>query len=143
MSNLRHIVTRSVNPVTVRFAGRVPGFAVLTHAGRSTGRTYRTPVNVFRRDGRFVFVLTYGSEAQWVQNVLAEGGCRIRTRGRAIELRDPELVVDPQRRLAPAPVRFIGRLGRVTEFLVMRVAKPETGTVRSPLPRPPRSTPAE
>ena len=29
----------------------------------------------------YVFVLTYGSDAQWVKNVIAAGGCSIRIRG--------------------------------------------------------------
>lgn len=43
-------------------------------------------------------------------------------RGRDVRLTDPELIVDPDRRLVPQPVRaFLGLL-RVTEFLRMRVA---------------------
>jgi hypothetical protein len=31
------------NRVTRRFAGRMPGFAIVTHVGRRSGRVYRTP----------------------------------------------------------------------------------------------------
>ena len=34
--------------ITSRFAARLPGFGILTHVGRKSGRIYRTPVNVFR-----------------------------------------------------------------------------------------------
>jgi hypothetical protein len=37
------------NRVTSRFADRLPGFGILTHVGRKSGRVYRTPVNVFER----------------------------------------------------------------------------------------------
>ena len=36
------------NRITSRFAARLPGFGILTHVGRKSGRIYRTPVNVFR-----------------------------------------------------------------------------------------------
>jgi hypothetical protein len=37
------------NRITSRFAARLPGFGILTHVGRKSGRVYRTPVNVFSR----------------------------------------------------------------------------------------------
>src|SRR5215471_14576762 len=117
---LRHFVTRFVNPLTRLFAGRAPGFGILTCRGRTSGRMYSTPINVFRRGDDYIFVLTYGSDTEWVKNVLAAGGCRILTRGRNVRLTRPEVIVDPTRSLVPAPIRFIGRLGNVTEFLWMQ-----------------------
>ena len=70
-------------------------------------------------------MLTYGSDAEWVKNVLAAGGCGIRTRGRDVRLTHPEVIVDPSRSLVPAPIRFIGRLGNVTEFVRMRADPPQ------------------
>jgi deazaflavin-dependent oxidoreductase (nitroreductase family) len=121
---IRHVATRFVNPITRLFAGCVPGFGILTYRGRTTGRLYHTPVNVFRRGDQYVFVLTYGSDAQWVKNVLAAGGCRLRNRGHDVELVRPELVVDPTRSLVPAPIRFVARIGNVSEFLRMRALGP-------------------
>jgi hypothetical protein len=34
------------NRITSRFADRLPGFGILTHVGRKSGRVYLTPVNV-------------------------------------------------------------------------------------------------
>src|SRR3954453_7783462 len=62
MWRFRRVAGRYVNPVTRRVAGKLPAFGVLTHRGRKTGRTYRTPVNVFRRGDLYVFFLTYGSQ---------------------------------------------------------------------------------
>jgi hypothetical protein len=56
-----HVTNRVSRP----FAGRLPGFAVVTHVGRRSGRTYQTPVNMFRDDERYVFALTYGADSQW------------------------------------------------------------------------------
>ncbi len=122
MHGLRPYANRFVNPVTRHVAGWLPGFAIMTYRGRKTGRVYHTPINIFRRHGAYVVFLTYGSQAQWVQNVLAQGGCEMRRLGRDVRLVDPELIVDPTRSLVPLPIRFVGRIGRVTEFLRLRPA---------------------
>ena len=108
------------NHVTGPFAGRLPGFAVVTHVGRRSGTAYHTPVNVFRDGNRFVFALTYGPDADWVRNVLAAGRCEIRTRGRTVALVDPAVFTDSARRPVPIPARWILRLVDVDEFLVLR-----------------------
>jgi deazaflavin-dependent oxidoreductase (nitroreductase family) len=95
---------------------------VLTHVGRTTGRTYRTPINLFRRGDECLVFLTYGSDVQWVKNVLAAGRCSVETRGRVVELIDPELIDDPQLRPAPLHIRFVERrIAGVTRYLRMRV----------------------
>jgi deazaflavin-dependent oxidoreductase (nitroreductase family) len=143
LSPLRHMVTRFVNPVTRTFAGRVPGFGIVTHRGLRTGRLYRTPINAFRDGDGYLFVLTYGSDAAWVRNVMAAGRCSLRTRGRDVPLAEPQLIVDPTRRLMPAPIRFVGRIDRVTEFLRMRVATPSAPDPNASdgSPSPPRRSP--
>ena len=89
-------------------------------------------MNVFRHEGAWIFALTYGSDVDWVRNVLAAGECSITTRGRLVRLADPGLIVDPSRRLVPQPVRtFLGLL-RVSEFLRMR-ERPMTSAT-APLP---------
>ena len=119
---LRPYTTRFFNPVSRSFAGHLPGFAILVYVGRRSGRTYRTPLNVFRHDDDYVFALTYGSDVQWVKNVMATGGCELVTMGRTVRLTDPRLFVDPKQRLMPFPVRPFLRLMHVTEFLSMRPA---------------------
>ena|SRR5207247_2665871 len=119
---LRPFTVRVFNPFARVFAGWLPGFGVLTYVGRKTGRRYRTPVNVFRRGELYIFALTYGSQVQWIKNVLAAGECEIRTRGHNIRLVRPEVFIDPSRRLMPRIVRAILSLNRVSEFLRMRRA---------------------
>ena len=114
--------TLFVNPLTRLFAGRVPGFGILSYIGRRSGRAYRTPVNVFRDGADFVFALTYGSEAQWVRNVLAAGACDLLVHGEDVRLTSPVLFVDTSRHLMPTPVRQFLGLMRVTEFLRMTPA---------------------
>jgi deazaflavin-dependent oxidoreductase (nitroreductase family) len=64
------------NRITSLFAGWLPGFGILTHMGRKSGKVYRTPVNVFRAPNEFIIALTYSSQCEWVKNVLAAGGLR-------------------------------------------------------------------
>jgi deazaflavin-dependent oxidoreductase (nitroreductase family) len=114
---------RVTNRLTGHVAGWMPGFAIVTHIGRRSGQTYRTPVNVFRDRERYLFALTYGTESDWVRNVLAAGRCELRTRRRSVELVGPERFTDPTRRLAPLPARWILGLLSVNEFLAMTPSK--------------------
>jgi deazaflavin-dependent oxidoreductase (nitroreductase family) len=122
MWRFRPVSIHLINPVARLFAARLPGFGLLTYRGRTTGRTYHLPINVFRRGEHYIFVLTYGSESQWVKNILAAGGCQIRVRGRDVSLVEPELLTNPSWDLVPLVVRLIERPAGVTSFLRMRVA---------------------
>jgi deazaflavin-dependent oxidoreductase (nitroreductase family) len=125
MWRFRHIATRFVDPVLRPIAGWLPAFGIVTHVGRTTGRVYRTPVNVFRRGDACLFFLTYGSDVQWVKNIVAAGTCSLRTGGKDIDLTDPEVITDPELRPAPPVARFIERrVAGVTEYLRMRIAPP-------------------
>ena len=128
MRFLRPFTARVINPLTRLVAGWLPGFAILSHVGRTSGRTYRIPINVFRRGDRYLFALTYGSDVDWVKNVRAAGGCLLRTRGRDVRLVEPELIVDPELRLLPWPVGpLLRRLDRVTEIMRLRAAERTAG----------------
>ena len=121
---LRPFTTRVINPLTRLVAGRLPGFAIVVHVGRKSGSVYRAPVNVFRSAPDFVVALTYGSDVNWVRNVLAAGGCALEANGRQVRLTDPRIVVDPSRTLMPFPVRQFLGLMRVSEFLLLRPEEP-------------------
>jgi deazaflavin-dependent oxidoreductase (nitroreductase family) len=110
---------RFTNHVTRHIAGWVPGFALLEHVGRRSGRLYETPVNVFRAQEHHLLALTYG-HSDWVKNVLAAGRCVIRTRRRRIDLVEPERFRDPTRHLVPIPARWILKLVDVDEFISLR-----------------------
>ncbi len=75
-----------LNRVTRHIAPWMPGLGVVVHRGRRSGRLYQTPVNVFAAEDGYVLALTYGPDTDWVKNVLAAGGCELRTRGRAVQL---------------------------------------------------------
>ena len=70
-----------LNRLTRFVAPWAPGWAVVIHRGRKSGRTFRTPLWAFARRGGYVIALTYGSDADWVRNVMAAGGCEVRLDG--------------------------------------------------------------
>ena len=109
------------NRITGLFAGWLPGFGILTHIGRKSGKIYRTPVNVFRSGNGLVIALTYSSESEWVKNVLAAGGCQIQTRGKVYELSMPTVVHDPTRRRFPIPVRNVLKLVGANEYMELAI----------------------
>jgi deazaflavin-dependent oxidoreductase (nitroreductase family) len=109
------------NRITSLFAGWFPGFGILTHVGRKSGKIYRTPVNVFRASNGFIIALTYSSQSEWVKNVLAAGGCELKTRGKTYQLSAPKVVRDPTRRRFPIPVRFVLRIVGADEYMELAI----------------------
>jgi deazaflavin-dependent oxidoreductase (nitroreductase family) len=105
------------NRITGLFAGWLPGFGILKHLGRKSGRVYRTPVNVFRASNGFIIALTYGSQSEWVKNVFATGGCELRTRGKRYELSAPKVVRDSTRKRFPFPVRLVLRTVGANDYM--------------------------
>ena len=109
----RRVTNRLLGPL----ATRLPWFGVVIHIGRKSRRQYRTPVNVFRRGDRYIIALTYGSNSDWVCNILADGGCTLETRGQTVHLSRPRLFHDESRRHVPAPVRLVLGIVNVSDFL--------------------------
>jgi deazaflavin-dependent oxidoreductase (nitroreductase family) len=110
------------NRVTSRFAARLPGFGIVTHIGRKSRKLYRTPVNVFRAPDGFLIALTYGRDSEWVQNVLAAGGCELETRGLRYLLSAPTIVHDPTRGRFPLFVRLVLGIIGANDFLQLSTA---------------------
>jgi deazaflavin-dependent oxidoreductase (nitroreductase family) len=134
--NLR-VTNRILGPI----AEHMPGMGIVIHQGRKTNRQYRTPVMVFRapnpapgvsRDvpisssgtatGHFIIALTYGPNSQWVQNVLAHGGCDFESQGRTFHLTDPHLIHDERRTQMPAIVRLALTILNVSDFLELAIS---------------------
>ena len=105
-------------------APRVPGGGNIVHRGRRSGRTYRTPVNVFPTGHGYRFALTYGADTDWVKNVLTAGGCQLETRGRVVRLVAPRLYHDERRRGIRPFERQVLRLLGVADFLTLETAEP-------------------
>lgn len=113
------------NRITGLFAAWLPGFGMLTHVGRKSGRRYRTPINVFRDKDGFAIALTYSQEAEWVKNVLAADGCELETSGTRYRLSSPTIVHDPARRRFPFPARIILGIVGANDYMQLTIKESE------------------
>jgi deazaflavin-dependent oxidoreductase (nitroreductase family) len=99
----RHVT----NPVQRLWAGWLPPFAIVEHVGRRSGKPYRTPVNVFSTtvDGKpgVAILLTYGPDRDWLKNLTAAGGGRMRRNGRSFGIADPHVVTKAEAAPQVAP----------------------------------------
>jgi deazaflavin-dependent oxidoreductase (nitroreductase family) len=119
-----------LNRVTKFIAPWAPGWAVVVHRGRKSGKTFRTPLWAFRRQDGFVIALTYGPEADWVRNVISAGGCELETRRRRYQVGDPRVYRDENATDMPAFIRFmLRRVIKAPEFLSVDVVR-ELATAR-------------
>lgn len=116
-----------LNRVMRHAAPWVPGFGVLVHRGRRSGRVYRTPLQFFRTDTGYVVALTYGPETDWTRNVLAAGEAEIVLRGKHIRVVAPRVYHDPSRRHIRPLERQVLRLLDASDFLALDIA-PEPPT---------------
>jgi deazaflavin-dependent oxidoreductase (nitroreductase family) len=111
-----------LNHLTRHIAAWMPGLGVIVHRGRRSGRCYQTPVNVFSAGNGYVIALTYGPDTDWVKNVVAAGGCELRTRGQTIPLSSPRLFHDQSRSNIHPLQRQVLRILNVADFLSLTPA---------------------
>lgn len=85
---------RSVtNPRVLRTAGTAgEQTSVIQHVGRKSGMTYQTPVDFVPTRTGFLVALPYGTQADWVRNVLAAGSATVVTDGERFEVDGPTIV---------------------------------------------------
>ena len=113
-----------LNPLMLRVAGKRFWYAsVIEHTGRRSGRRLRTPVVADRAGGDIVIPLPYGTEVDWLRNVLAAGQATIVRKGETLSVRSPE-IIDATQALPMVPRdrrRTFERAG-ITRYLLLRVA---------------------
>ena len=119
------------NPIQRQYAWLLPPWVIIVHRGRRSGRTYRTPVNAYRRGNTLAAVILYGEQSDWVRNVLAGGGQVVRG-GRTYELLNPRVVDlrEAAQDAIPAAARTIGRLSQ--KLLVAELSERGPGFGRGP-----------
>ena len=129
LDRVRRFNRAVTNPRVLRTAG-APGASasVVRHVGRTSGRTYETPVGPIPTGDGYLIALPYGPGADWARNVLASGSATLVTEGRTVALERPEVVAtaDVIDEL-PASDRRVLRLFGVDHSLRVRVV-PETGS---------------
>ena len=85
---LAKINKRVFNPKAIR-KGDYP---VITHVGRTSGRSYQTPLDAYPTKTGYVMVARYGRNSDWVRNVLAAETATLRIDGELVSLSSPRLV---------------------------------------------------
>jgi len=82
-----------MNPHQMKTAGTPGAYAsVIRHVGRKTGRSYGTPMEAFATDDGFVIALPYGSDPDWLKNVLASGSATLVHEGGTYRVDRPKLI---------------------------------------------------
>jgi len=100
--------------------GRFRAYSALKHIGRSSGREYITPLSAYPLGDGFVMPLLYGDAAtvDWCRNVMAAGGCVLKTRRQEYVLQKPE-IIPASKALAAYPLllRFVYRAQGIQQFV--------------------------
>jgi deazaflavin-dependent oxidoreductase (nitroreductase family) len=82
-----------LNPVMLRFAGHEHFYAgVIRHTGRRSGRSYATPVVIDPTEDGFILPLPYGTQVDWLRNVLAAGKASVTVGGHTSDVVEPEVI---------------------------------------------------
>jgi deazaflavin-dependent oxidoreductase (nitroreductase family) len=106
LDRIRVINKHFTNKILIHIAGKRSGhFAILTHVGRKSGKTYRIPIIAEPVPGGFVIALTYGKKVDWYENVKASGGCILRWKNKDYKLANPRFI-DQETGLAAFPSIF-------------------------------------
>jgi len=93
-------------------------YSIVRHVGRTSGRAYQNPVSAYPLGDGFVIPVLYGTQSQWVRNVMAAGRFTLRTKGRDYLLERPELIAPAQALAAyPALLRRIMRSQQIQSFV--------------------------
>jgi deazaflavin-dependent oxidoreductase (nitroreductase family) len=122
--------SRSMKPLVLKTAGTPGGPAsVVRHTGRRTGQAYETPVGAVATDDGFVIALPYGSNTDWLQNVLAAGSATIVDSGNTYSVDQPEIVPmdDTQHHFTPGDQR-LHRWFAVDQCLRVRTVSSDAAT---------------
>jgi deazaflavin-dependent oxidoreductase (nitroreductase family) len=89
-----HSLVRRTGWLVVPLAGRrfLPIWLVIRHVGRTSGRTYATPVAGHRTRDGFVIPMPFGPHTQWAKNILAAGSAEMTASGHRYALDQPRLL---------------------------------------------------
>ena len=112
-------VKRLSNRIFLKISGGpLRAYSIVRHAGRTSGRQYRNPVSAYPLGDGFVIAVLYGTQSQWVRNVMAAGRFALRTKSREYSLGRPE-IVPPTQALAAFPPwqRRMLRIRKIQDFV--------------------------
>lgn len=90
---IRRMNRTVTNPRVMRTAGTSDTqTSVIEHVGRTSGRTYQTPIDIIESATGLLIALPYGTRADWLRNVLAAGSATVVTQGERVDVDRPMIV---------------------------------------------------
>ena len=93
-------------------------YGQLHHVGRTSGKSYQTPLGIERTEDGFVIAIVYGEKTQWVKNVLAAGTAEVTLEGETYPVDRPEIVpIEEANAYIPERDQRMSSLVGVTEAL--------------------------
>jgi len=99
---MRRINRDFTNRVMGPLAAWLPPMAVVHHVGRKSGRAYRTPVLAFPVERGILTPLPYGTDTDWLLNLMAAGGGELEVFGSRREVENPRVIdAEAARALVP------------------------------------------
>ncbi len=112
------------NPLVRPISGWVPAWSIVEHVGRRSGKTYRTPVSVFRTDDGVAILLPYGTDTDWVRNVRAANGGQVKLSGKTFRVTSPRIVptADAVETVKPPWGRIMKATGIESTLLLTRAS---------------------
>ena len=110
---------RVFNPTMMRLAGRKHWYAAaIRHKGRRSGKEYATPVMAEPIEDGFIVPLPYGTEVDWLKNVLAAGRATVEAKGETYTVVEPEVIgAEVAFPLLPPRLRRTWRLFGIERYL--------------------------
>jgi deazaflavin-dependent oxidoreductase (nitroreductase family) len=88
---LERFQIKYVNPLLRPLSKRMPGFSVIRHRGRTSGKEYETIVTSYRKGNVLAIGLVHG-KTNWVKNVLAAGEADIHVGRKDLHLVNPRVL---------------------------------------------------
>ena len=112
-----------LNPLMLRLAGKRYWYAsVVEHTGRRSGRSYSTPIVADRVGDDIIVPLPYGTQVDWVRNVISAGRATIVRKGETLATQSPEIIAGTEALpLLPADRRRSFERVGIGHFLRMRI----------------------
>jgi deazaflavin-dependent oxidoreductase (nitroreductase family) len=93
LTTIRRMNRSVTNPRVMRTAGSAgTQTSVIQHIGRKSARAYATPVDIVPTRTGFLIALPYGTQADWLRNVLAAGSATVVTNGERLAVGWPTIV---------------------------------------------------
>ena len=95
---LENLQIKYFNPLVAPISKHLPGFSVIKHRGRTSGKDYQTIVTSYRKGDVLAVLLAHG-KTNWVKNILAAGEADIHVSRTDLHLVNPRVLpagtVDP------------------------------------------------